>query len=161
MFSNSHKRPFTEAVNALRAKGYRFQDLSVRSDEARSTAWFNNLVNSNDPWAVAPPSDRTWPGLAGLLGITEQHLRELVAAEWFDVTATPTSHSTRAIADLLADLPPRDIELVTAVARRLKQGPRHLTPAETFDEALEDMKVVPDGPDLGFFANDDDRDAKP
>jgi len=88
MFTRSHGRPFTESINALRSKGYRFQDLSVRSDEARSTAWFNNLVNSEDPWAVAPPSDRTWQGLARLLGITEQHLRELVAAALVNTAVT-------------------------------------------------------------------------
>jgi len=156
MFTGSHGRPFTESINALRSKGYRFQDLSVRSDEARSTAWFNNLVNSEDPWAVAPPSDRTWQGLARLLGITEQHLRELVAAEWFGVKASATPDSTRAIADLLKDLPPRDVELVTAIARRLKQGPRQLTAAEILDEALDNMKAIPD-----FFATVDDRDEKP
>ena len=159
MFTQSYGRPFTDALNALRSRGYRFQDLSVRSDEARSTAWFNNLVNSDDPWAVAPPSDRTWPGLAQLLGITEAHLRELIAAEWFGVKASVIPGDTRTFVDLAADLPPRDVELLTAIARRLKQGPRQLTRAEALNEVLDDLNAPLELPD--YFAGLDEGNEKP
>lgn len=159
MYTQSYGRPFTDALNTLRNKGYRFQDLSARSDEARSTAWFNNLVNSDDPWAVAPPSDRTWPGLAQLLSITEAHVRELITAEWFGVKVSVVPDDTRAFVDLATDLPQGDVKLLTAIARRLKQGPRQLSPAEALDEWFDDAKSTLELPD--HFAGFDDDNEKP
>lgn len=97
--------------------------------------------------------------LAQLLGITEAHLRELIAAEWFGAKASVIPGDTRAFVDLAADLPPRDVELLTTIARRLKQGPRQLTPAEALDEVLDDMNATRELPE--YFAGLDDGDKKP
>jgi hypothetical protein len=69
--ATSADRPFTDRVNAVRAgcSGYRNSDLASNSGDARSSAWFNTLCRTSDPWKVGPPSREAFPGLARLLGV--------------------------------------------------------------------------------------------
>ncbi|WP_186814905.1 hypothetical protein [Cellulomonas terrae] len=129
------ERPFTALVNALRAKGYRYQDLVNRSGEARSSAWFNNLVNGSTPWIVAPPNPETWERLATLFGITEQHLSEAIAVEWFGAASgSDLEPEVRAVADVVARLSVEDREYVARLAERLAQPVKTLT--DILDEPL-------------------------
>jgi len=116
-----NERPFTALVNRCRRDGLRYEDLDRNSHRARSSAWFNNLVNSyRGPWKVAPPSPEAWPGLATLLGISEQHVREAIAREWFGVGPdVSTTADVRQIIDIARDLDPSDLALLRLVAQRL------------------------------------------
>ena len=115
-------RAFTSRVLALRAAGARYQDLADRSYDARSTAWFNNLVNSHDPWAVSPPSPGAWPGLSQLLGVTEPRLCEMIAEEWFAVSATDVPSRVRDLVALLSPLSDGDLDLLRGLVERLGQA---------------------------------------
>jgi hypothetical protein len=114
-------RPFTDAVNRLRSDGLRFQDLATRSDEARSTAWFNNLVNNRDPWYVSPPPKKVWPGLAKLFRSDVGHVRKLIAQEWFQTETASSTVSPRilGLATTLELLSEDDFKLIGKIARRL------------------------------------------
>jgi hypothetical protein len=114
-----HQRPFTALVQVLRGAGYRYQDLSERSYGARSTAWFNNLVNSDDPWRVAPPPRATWAGLAHLFDVDEGHVQELVAQEWFSIRRSNVTNAVLGMASAINALEPDDLELLKQIARRL------------------------------------------
>jgi|GEM_PF-1252194 len=133
MSTTLNSRPFTALVNAKRADGYRYQDLVTRSREARSSAWFNNLVNGSSPWVVAPPSPDTWDGLAGMLGVSERHVRDAIAEEWFGTTSNDVAPEVRALADLVARLEPADRQTLTDLARRLAQ------PVKDLQDHLDDL----------------------
>ena len=115
-------RPFTGLVNRLRTeRGYRYSDLVNKSGEARSSAWFNNLVNAPDPWAVTPPDPDAWPGLMSLFGITEDHLREAIAEEWFRVRRNEVPSIQPDVLNVIASLDEGDIGLIRSLAERLKR----------------------------------------
>lgn len=123
----STSRPFTDAVNELRArKKMRFVDLESGCGRARSTAWFNNLING-DVWSVSPPDVGTFQDLADLLETNEQAVREMIAEEWFGVTPS-TEYSAR-VRDLAADLdalPEMNFHLVRMLINQL--GPANIAP---------------------------------
>lgn len=72
--TKTSNRPFTDRVNVLRGRGYRYSDLASRSGDARSSAWFNNLCNASSPWKVNPPNRDAFSGLASLLGTSEKQV---------------------------------------------------------------------------------------
>ncbi|TRW45592.1 hypothetical protein [Georgenia yuyongxinii] len=136
----NEQRPFTAAVNALRDLGYRFQDLATGSHDARSTAWFNHLVNAADPWVVSPPPKDTWVGLARLFKTSETSVREMIAREWFDASpADAVPQRVRPLAFVLDRLSAEDLALVRSVALRL------IPPMDddVFDFGFEDAETSP------------------
>lgn len=117
--SNGRRRPFTDRINDLRSSGMRYQDLVTHSGEARSSAWFNNLVNGY-PWAVAPPPESTWQGFARLFKTDTQHVREMIAEEWFGVGSDDSvSERVRGVARALDDMTRDDFSLVEKLIHRL------------------------------------------
>lgn len=127
-------RPFTDLINALRRDGYRYQDLVNKSGEARSSAWFNNLVNSNDPWVVSPPAPSTWSGLATLCGVSVDHLKVAIAEEWFAAQGGGVTSRDRGLIDVAKRLRDEDHEALRRLAARLAQPVK--TPSEQLDELL-------------------------
>ena len=112
-------RPFTSKVRGLRARGKRYADLEAGCQRARSTAWFNNLVNSSDPWAVSPPGDDALDGLATLMGTTRRRVQEMIAEEWYQVRRTDFSPRVHDLASRLDGLSEDDAALVEALVQRL------------------------------------------
>ena len=89
-------RPFSSRLEEIRRlRGYRFVDLEQVAGRARSSGWFNNLLNGRSPWRVQPPSDDTIDDLAHLLETTPTHVREMIAEEWYDVARTEQSGRVR------------------------------------------------------------------
>lgn len=119
MAATATKRPFTTAMRALRADGARFLDLEIRAQRARSTAWFNNLDNSADPWRVTPPTQDTFTGLCNLFGVTEDVLRQWIATEWYGVSISEQSARVRSLAPAIDSLTAEDAALVESLAARL------------------------------------------
>ena len=115
-------RPFTEAVNRRRRQGLRYVDLEAASDRARSTAWFNNLVNAHNPWKVSPPSRDSFAGLCKLFGVDEGLLRQWIAQEWYGIEVSDLSARVTAFAGPLDELAQSDAELVGALIARLTGG---------------------------------------
>jgi hypothetical protein len=116
-------RPFTDRVNYLRLeRKYRYQDLVTRSDEARSSAWFNNLCNSSNPWVVGPPTLDAIPGLARLFEVSEARVSAMIAEEWYGVGGTNVSARAHQLAPTLDVLTDDDFarveDLVTRLAKR-------------------------------------------
>lgn len=112
-----NKRPFTRRIMEVKdRRGYRYADLEARCNRARSTAWFNNVVNGRP---VSPPTDSTLADLAALLETTERHVAEMVAEEWYGVMVTDHSPRVRALAPRLDALSKDDAALVEQLIQRL------------------------------------------
>jgi hypothetical protein len=56
--------------------------MGVRSNWARSSGWFNKLVNED---VGNPPPPATLEGLAQLLRVSRRRVAELVAEQWYGV----------------------------------------------------------------------------
>jgi hypothetical protein len=64
--ANSPQRPFRDRVDEIRRmRKLSYVDLEERGYRARSTAWFNTLVNQSR-WRAGPPADDTIDDLASL-----------------------------------------------------------------------------------------------
>ncbi len=113
------QRPFTSRIEALRRKGMRFVDLQNGCDEARSSAWFNKLINSSSPWVVSPPGRDTLAGLSALTGASKRQVREWIAEEWYGVVPTEQSARVRGLAGRLDALGDEDFALVETLVQRL------------------------------------------
>ena len=113
-------RPFTDRINALRGQQrLRYADLETNANRARSTAWFNNLVNKGT-WAVSPPPRDTWTDLAALLGTSADDVRQMIAEEWYGVTpGQGVSPRVAGLAKRLDVLDEGDAALVEALVQRL------------------------------------------
>lgn len=142
-------RPFTALVEGLRKSGFRYQDLVTRSGEARSSAWFNNLVNGSTPWVVSPPAPDTWPRLAYLFDIAPNHLQSLIAEEWFGPSTGELTTAQRALLDKVKHLGDEDLELLGRIATRLAQPVK--TPEEQLNEKLNELNRLLDDDDLPPF----------
>jgi hypothetical protein len=116
-------QPFTDRINNLRSdRGWRYADLEAHSDRARSSAWFNNLINQGAQ-AVGPPTQETWSGLARLCDTSTEDVRRMIAEEWCGVRSAP--EVTARVASLAPDLdalPDADAALVAALVHRLALG---------------------------------------
>lgn len=138
MMYEPRRRPFTQMLRNLRRDGARYQDLVNRSGEARSSSWFNNLLNApRSPWVVAPPDPEAWPGLARLLDVSEPHLREAIAQEWYGVGDDSFSTDARRLAEAVEALDEGDRSMVAAFAQRLAE-PR-ATESELLDRSMRDL----------------------
>ncbi len=115
-----HSRPFTDRVNALRRRGDRYSDLATGSGDARSSAWFNNLCNSGDPWKVSPPSRDAIPGLAALLGVSQKLVKEMISEEWYGVgRSEPLSSRVQSLGPVLDTLTDEDFARIESLSNRL------------------------------------------
>jgi hypothetical protein len=113
-------RPFSSRLEEIRRlRGYRFVDLERFAGRARSSGWFNNLLNGRSPWRVQPPSDDTIDDLAHLLETTSTHVREMIAEEWYDVGRTEQSGRVAALAPRLDALSDEDADFVEQMVQRL------------------------------------------
>ena len=121
-------RPFTSRIIELR-RHMRYTDLENKSNRARSTAWFNNLVNGRSQWNVNPPPDQTIDDLATLMSTTAEHVRQMIAEEWYGVRTTELSARVRSLAPRLDALNADDAALVEQLVQRLQ--PASLKPAES------------------------------
>ena len=147
----STSRPFTALINALRRDGHRYQDLVNKSNEARSSAWFNNLVNGSDPWAVSPPAPAAWPGLAALFGVSVDHLKAAIAEEWFGAQDGGLTARERGLVDVSKRLIDDDHEMLRRLAVRLAQ------PVKSASEQLDDFlktDLEEDLPDFSALGGD-------
>lgn len=112
-------RPFTMLVRVIYTTSS-FQRLSERCEGARSAAWFNNLLNGDDPWVVSPPPKKTWAALSKGLGLEEAVIRMCVAQEWFGIHGQPVEDpKPKPEANELEHLLPADRKLVLELIRRL------------------------------------------
>lgn len=118
---NNQERPFTTAVRLLRDKGARYNDLASKSFAARSTSWFNKLLNSRDPWVVNPPNPDTLVGLRILLDVPDQVLRRWIATEWYGIPGGEQPQRTDSLARSISHLDPEDRTMVEVLAMRLRR----------------------------------------
>ena len=117
----SGTRPFTSRVNEVRArKRLRYTDLASGCLDARSSAWFNNLCNASTPWKVNPPDEAALAGLARLLEVETESLREMISQEWYGVRREePLSPRIQSLRPTLEALAPEDFSRVEDLALRL------------------------------------------
>lgn len=113
-------RPFTEKVVEVRSRRrLRYSDLANESDDARSSAWFNKLLNHSDPWVVNPPTRDTFDGLTTLLGVSESTLCQMIAEEWYGVATAEPSARGRSLGPALDQLTDDDYRIAEQVVHRL------------------------------------------
>ncbi|NJP33730.1 hypothetical protein [Micromonospora thermarum] len=118
-------QPFREAAQrAYRRLNNDYIRMQVASDSARSHGWWRNLVE-HGPWAghsgrTAPPSPEAIPGIAKLFRVTEDQVREMIAADWYgvqpDVNVSPRALQ---LAQALDELDEADMALAEGLIRRL------------------------------------------
>ena len=65
-------------VQDLNRKGMRFIDMQVKSDDARSAAWWNQVANR---LLVNPPPKDLFPKFARMMGVTGDRRVQRWAAE--------------------------------------------------------------------------------
>ena len=97
----------------------RYSDMAQGCNDARSSAWFNNLRNGK---SVGPPSRQQSPALAKLFGVTPERVCELIADEWYGIRSEDVSARVRALGSTLDVLDEDDFKLVEALTYRLAKG---------------------------------------
>ncbi|MGW9589488.1 hypothetical protein ACWHLZ_04125 [Streptomyces chartreusis] len=113
--------PFEQMVQDLNRKGMRFIDMQVKSDDARSAAWWNQVANR---MLVNPPPRDLFPKFAQMMGVTERRVAEMAAEEWYGVTPMDgISARVQGLADAIDSLSGEDVELVEQLIHRLRKGP--------------------------------------
>lgn len=123
MVTRFDSRPFSRRLSDIRQqRGYRYADLERVASRARSSGWFNNLLNGRTPWRVQPPSDDTLDHMAKLLETTRTHVCEMIAEEWYGVTRTDQSARVAALAPRLDALSDADADFVEELVQRLLRG---------------------------------------
>ncbi|WP_131979329.1 hypothetical protein [Jiangella ureilytica] len=108
-------QPFRDAVRGLNRRGVRFMDMAIRSNEARSSSWFNNLANGK---VVSPPTPEIVPDLARLLERTPEQVAAMVAEDWYGVRVDETSPRVRHLAPAIDNLSDEDFETVDKLITR-------------------------------------------
>lgn len=108
-------------VKDLNYKGMRFIDMQIRSDEARSAGWWNQVANGV---IVNPPPRDLFPKFAQMMGVTERRVAEMAAEEWYGVTPMDgISNRVQGLADAIDSLSDDDVAMVEALIHRLRKGP--------------------------------------
>jgi hypothetical protein len=98
----------------------RYEDLVRESDRVRSTAWFHKLLNSDDPWAVSPPSRADAEAFSKVIGRgSPDFVMALIAEEWFGIVRSEDTARVRGIAGQLDALSDADFRLVQQMVTRL------------------------------------------
>jgi len=118
--------PFRDAARRLpEARQRDYAAMQVKSDRARSHGWWRNLVEYG-AWSgpnatrVAPPDREALTGIAKLFETTEEHVAEMVAADWYGVHPDlEVSPAALRLAPTLAQLGDDDLDLLETIARRL------------------------------------------
>jgi hypothetical protein len=118
--------PFWDAAREL-ARKMDYVEMQVRSDRARSHAWWRRMVEYG-PWGggtssagrVGPPEREAIPGIAKLFGTTPERVAEMIAADWYGVrTEADVSERVLNFRHLIDALDPDDVLLVDHILRRL------------------------------------------
>lgn len=113
--------PFEKMVKDLNGRGMRFIDMQVKSDEARSAAWWNQIANGV---IVNPPPAELFPQFARMMGVTERRVAEMAAEEWYSVTPKDgISERVQRLADAIDSLSEKDAAMVEQLIHRLRKGP--------------------------------------
>ncbi|MDX3615971.1 hypothetical protein [Streptomyces europaeiscabiei] len=108
-------------VKDLNYRGMRFIDMQIKSDEARSAAWWNQIANGV---IVNPPPRDLFPKFAQMMGVTERRVAEMAAEEWYGVTPRDgVSSRVQGLADAIDSLSDEDAAMVEAFIHRLRKGP--------------------------------------
>jgi hypothetical protein len=117
--------PFQDAAREVaRRNGHDYVTMQVESQGARSHAWWRNLVR-HGAWEpvgsrVGPPTPEAIPGIAALFNTTEDHVADMIAADWYGVqSGSEMSSQTQKIAAVLNTLGRDDLDLVDDLVRRL------------------------------------------
>jgi hypothetical protein len=115
-------RPFSARLHNIRIKNrLRYSDMAARSSDARSSAWFNKLLNWSHPWVNSPPTRDTFSRLADLLETSEEHVREMIAEEWYGVKSSEVSPRVRRLSARIDELSDEDAELLERFLNRFHQ----------------------------------------
>ncbi|MFJ4872599.1 hypothetical protein [Streptomyces sp. NPDC088757] len=108
-------------VKDLNYKGMRFIDMQVKSEDARSAAWWNQVANGA---IVNPPPRDLFKKFARMMGVTERRVAEMAAEEWFGVTPMDgISSRVQGLADAIDSLSDEDAAMVEQLIHRLRKGP--------------------------------------
>jgi hypothetical protein len=117
--------PLRDSLTKLRASGMDYIVMSVNADQARSHSWLKNMAEQG-AWGkagagrVGPPTPDQFPGLAKLLGTTEESVAAMVATDFYGVdTSVGYSARVRRIAPILDTLEEPDADLVEQMVARL------------------------------------------
>lgn len=123
-------RPFTTALKRLRDGGATYASLSHLCGAARSTSWFNTLVNSSDPWRHNdPPPRRAIPGLARMFRVSAATVCQWTAIEWYGVGGCALEPQQRAIITAVQSLTSDEVSEVLDV---LAEGIMRSTDPDTW-----------------------------
>ncbi|GAA3461049.1 hypothetical protein GCM10018963_30620 [Saccharothrix longispora] len=99
--------------------------MSIGCDRVRSHGWWRNVVVFG-AWSgpgesrVAPPPPEAMTGIAKLFGTTEEHVKAMVAEDWYGVApASGPSGRVQRLALLIDRLSEPDADLVESILRRI------------------------------------------
>jgi hypothetical protein len=116
--------PFWETAKKL-ARGTDYISMSVASDRARSHGWWRNLVEYG-AWGgpggtrVGPPDPESIPGIAKLFQATEEQVKAMIAADWYQVgQGSELSTRVQQLAPKIDQLNEADADLVAELIQRL------------------------------------------
>jgi hypothetical protein len=124
-------QPFRDRAVELSLR-MRYQDMAAGCEDARSMAWWNNLVRFGawgGPGHLSPPSDVEIPRIAKFFGRSEDQLRAMIAADWYGVSQGDTvemSPRMRSLETAIDGLTDEDFELVANLVRRLQPSNEEL-----------------------------------
>ena len=111
--------PFRQKVVDLN-RTMRFSDMAHECNDARSSAWWNNVKNGQ---RVAPPPPEILDDIGRLFGVPAERVAEMVAEQWYGISPTADlSMRVRAIGSSLDALSDRDYALVESLVHRLAKG---------------------------------------
>lgn len=112
-------KPFSDTVRKLNQSGMRYYDMQRESNEARSSAWWNQLANGYRD--IKPPTEQL-DDIAEMMGVTERRVREMIAEEWYDIRPGDViSERVRHLASAIDELTDEDAQLVEQLIHRLRQ----------------------------------------
>lgn len=109
-------------------RSMRLVDMQNGCNDARSSAWWNNLIrygawNGPGTTRVSPPPPEAINGIADLFGVTPEEVNRMIAADWYDVQPAPEfSPRVRRWAPLIDRLNTDDANYLRRLLRRLATG---------------------------------------
>lgn len=133
--------PFWDKAKEL-ARKMDYIDMQVKSDRARSHAWWRRMVEYG-PWGggrssagrVGPPEREAIPGIASLFDTTPERVAEMIAADWYGVESNVgVSARVLNLSHLIDGLREDDVVLVENLMHRLAPRTVLVRPS---DETIE------------------------
>lgn len=108
---------FTEAIRRLNSNGMTFNRMAAACNFARSTSWFNKLVNYDEG---NPPPPEVLEDLATMMGVSKRRVKEMVAEEWYGVRPDDTVPShLRGLVAALRGIEQEDVPVVEQLVKHL------------------------------------------